>query len=260
MSLFLYSVNGGCTTVRFAINHATGHIVPMDDNLDISHHKRGWHYSYKYLGRYAFYPNMDIIDLDDDGESFRLGRDEYCFEEDGGWTAKCLVKTARLLFAFGAPETAMLSLQVKTKGERTAEGCFSVPLLARCTPEPTAVRSLLQVKTNDEDILDNDPFIARLRRNYARVISAPLGLPSPAARFFLADARALADRFNIKGTAVTKAFEKASVTEHLSDIEIFKELVHSGLRKTPLFGAVYGCQASPEHVFVAKGSMAGQPV
>lgn len=52
-SLFGYSVDGGIACNSIALNLATGHIVPLDSQNDISTHKHGWSYMNKYLGAYG---------------------------------------------------------------------------------------------------------------------------------------------------------------------------------------------------------------
>lgn len=255
MSLFSYSVNGGCSTDRFAMNFATGHIVPMDSNLDLCTHKNGWFYPYKYMPCASFYPNMDVITMQ---ESLHFSSEkDYQFTNDaeGEWSAKCLVRLARLLYAFGVEEGAMLEVPVTAPGEEREQVYFSIPLLAAVT-ELDSVKSLMRKELfrRDASALDNDPLVIEIRSTYERIVSALCGQKSGEEKRFLHHVKSFAELLNIREARIARAYDVAFRTESRMDIEAFKELVHSGIRKTPLFKAMFGNDADPNHVFVPAGS------
>ena len=63
-SLFGWSVSGGVGCDDVAINLAAGVVVPLDDTNDISLHKKGWSYAYKYMGQYGITGEMVIMRKD----------------------------------------------------------------------------------------------------------------------------------------------------------------------------------------------------
>lgn len=60
-SLFGWSVSGGVGCSDVAINVASGAVVPLDDENDLSHHKMGWSYAHKYMGPHGNTGEMVIM-------------------------------------------------------------------------------------------------------------------------------------------------------------------------------------------------------
>lgn len=255
MSLYSFSVNGGTCTNAFAINLATDHIVPLDEGLDICNHKKGWYYTYLYMGRHAFYPALEIVTGNED--EFIMGQ-TYDIDSttDADWASKAVVKIARLLVGFGVPDESIIKMKIgdtKTNREKSV-GIFHVFTAAES--EPDKVLSLMRKTKEGNSLcsLGKDPLVQEIRKHYALIINAPQRSESAVARKLLYLIRDFAKSLYIRGEKLNAAYDKAFWSQNLADVEIYKEIVHSAVRKSPLFRHVYG-DANPADVFVLSQSM-----
>lgn len=122
-SLFGWSVSGGVGCSDVAINLASGVVVPLDDQNDLSHHKHGWSYAHKYMGTHGNTGEMVIMRKH--GE-FDFGISDDLFTLIGGGDfEKGSAKVVRYLCALavlaGWNSEDVVTLQGLRSGDQTQE-------------------------------------------------------------------------------------------------------------------------------------------